>query len=204
MKNLTNYLTIITMLLMIPACNDTTPNTDTETNTENTFYLWESIQSSTSSTPSGYALFNTNSNNNSAITNNSNANTATTDNVVGGYVNSEVITTPTTTPTRSTFVAGAGFDSFTEEQRKGFTSGDVVDHYGNQTYYYAKKQGSSYDKCEWIRGQLLPGNTVEEADRYRRENSISIEYESERAQLQLNEEDEWEPVPAENDGAPTN
>jgi hypothetical protein len=100
------------------------------------------------------------------------------------------------------FVATADFDSFPEEKKHNFTSADVVDHYGNQTYYYTKKRiADSYGRDEWLRGQSVPGTTYEEA----RNNRPNVfEPVAERVQFQLNEEDEWEPVPSQNDGAPTN
>jgi hypothetical protein len=107
-----------------------------------------------------------------------------------------------------TFVAGASFDSFPEDKKYNVTSADVVDHYGNQTYYYTKKQVNDPSqptvRIEWRRGQVIPANTYEEAKNHPYANLTEIESTVERVQFQLNEEDEWEPVPSQHDGAPTN
>jgi hypothetical protein len=112
---------------------------------------------------------------------------------------------------RGLFVAGSDFESFPIDKREARTVDDVVDHYGNKTYYYSKDRAHSLimgaSECHWRRGQSLNFDTKEEAEEYVENNesqlSSAIDRDVKRVELEYNDEtEEYEVIPSDNDGVP--
>jgi hypothetical protein len=106
------------------------------------------------------------------------------------------------------FVAGSDFNSLSGKKWT-YTLDDVVDHYGDHTYYYNKviKNISTVgiSECHWRRGQSLNFDTKEAAEEYVENNESQllsdIDRDVTRVTLYYNDEtDEYETVPSDNDG----